>query len=75
MGPLSFAKPLDVFELVRDVEFNKFDTSYDRRITDVFKDNNVAVEDVDLKLGEMFFIIIVVSIQQLATGPAVVGLC
>ena len=55
MGPLSFAKPLDVFELVRDVEFNKFDTSYDRRITDVFKTNNVAVEDRGFEIGEISF--------------------
>ena len=55
MGPLSFAKPLDVFELVKDVEFNKFDTSYDRRITDVFKNNNVAVEDRGFEIGEISF--------------------
>ena len=55
MGPLSFAKPLDVFELVRDIEFNKFDTSYDRRITDVFKNNNVAVEDRGFEIGEISF--------------------
>ncbi len=55
MGPLSFAKPLSVFELVKDIEFNKFDTSYDRRIAEVFKANDVVVEDGPFELGEVSF--------------------
>ena len=55
MGPLSFAKPLSVFELVKDIEFNKFDTSYDRRITEVFKHKNVAVENGSFSIGEVSF--------------------
>ena len=55
MGPLSFAKPLAVLELVKDIEFNKFDTSYDRQIAEVFKANNVAVEAGAFDLGEVSF--------------------
>ncbi|MFL2687208.1 MAG: phytanoyl-CoA dioxygenase family protein [Alphaproteobacteria bacterium] len=55
MGPLSFAKPLGVFELVKNIEFNKFDTSYDRRVAEVFRVNNVAFEDGAFDIGEVSF--------------------
>lgn len=55
MGPLAFAKPLSVFELVEQVEFNKFNTSYDRQIAEIFKANNVAVEAGPFALGEVSF--------------------
>ena len=55
MGPLSFAKPLSVFELVKNIEFNKFDTSYDRRIGETFDKNNVVVEDGPFEIGEVSF--------------------
>ncbi|MEE2932100.1 MAG: phytanoyl-CoA dioxygenase family protein [Pseudomonadota bacterium] len=55
MGPLSFAKPLSVFEFVKDIEFNKFDTSYDKKINEVFKKKNVAVEDSAFDIGEVSF--------------------
>jgi hypothetical protein len=37
MGPLSFAKPLNVFNLVKNINFNKNDTSYDKKVTEIFK--------------------------------------
>ena len=55
MGPLAFAKPLKVFELVKDIEFNKFDTSYDKQIAEVFRSNNVAIEDGPFAMGEVSF--------------------
>jgi len=55
MGPLAFAKPLSIFELVKDIHFNKFDTSYDKQIAAVFKSNNVAVEDSPFAMGEVSF--------------------
>ena len=55
MGPLSFAKPLGVFELVKNIEFNRFDTSYDRRVAEVFRVNNVAFEDGAFDIGEVSF--------------------
>ena len=55
MGPLSFAKPLSVFELVEAIEFNKFDTSYDRQIAEVFKANDVVVEESPFEIGEVSF--------------------
>ena len=55
MGPLAFAKPLSIFELVKDIHFNKFDTSYDRQITTAFESNNVAVEDSPFAMGEVSF--------------------
>ena len=55
MGPLAFAKPLSIFDLVKDIHFNKFDTSYDKQIAAVFKSNNVAVEDSPFAMGEVSF--------------------
>ena len=55
MGPLAFAKPLSAFELVKDIDFNKFDTSYDRQVAEVFKLNNVAIEDGPFAMGEVSF--------------------
>ena len=55
MGPLAFAKPLKVFELVKDIEFNKFDTSYDKQIAQTFQSNNVAIEDGPFAMGEVSF--------------------
>ena len=55
MGPLTFAKPLDVYKLVRDVEFNEFDTSYDKKIIDIFKTQQVSVVEEPFELGEVSF--------------------
>ena len=55
MGPLAFAKPLGVFNLVKNIEFNKFDTSYDRQISGVFNANKVAIEDGAFDIGEVSF--------------------
>ena len=55
MGPLAFAKPLTVFELVKDIEFNKFDTSYDRQVAEAFAANDVTVEDGPFVVGEISF--------------------
>lgn len=55
MGPLAFAGPIDVWRLVAGVEFSKFDTSYDRRVSEIFRQHRVAVEDGPFALGEVSF--------------------
>lgn len=55
MGPLAFAKPIDVYKLVESIEFNKVDTSYDRRVADIFRQHDVAVEDGSFDIGEVSF--------------------
>ena len=55
MGPLASAKPLSVFELVKDVDFNKFNTSYDKQVSEAFMLNNVAIEDAPFEMGEVSF--------------------
>jgi hypothetical protein len=55
MGPLAFAKPLSVFELVKDVDFNKFNTSYDKQVAEAFLLNNVVIEDGPFEMGEVSF--------------------
>ena len=42
MGPLSFAYPLSVHELVKSVEFEKIGTGYDRGVSNIFSKNNVT---------------------------------
>jgi len=55
MGPLSFAKPLKVFELVQNIPFNKFDTSYDRKISQIFAENQVLIDESAFDVGEVSF--------------------
>ena len=55
MGPLSFAKPLNVFNLIKNINFNKNDTSYDKRVTEIFKSNNVAIDSKPFEMGEASF--------------------
>ena len=55
MGPLSFAYPLDVHELVNAVTFEKTGTGYDRGVSDVFLKNNVSVNETPFELGEVSF--------------------
>ncbi len=55
MGPLCFAWPIDVYKLVQGVAFNKFDTSYDRGVGEVFRRNAVAVDDGPFAAGEVSF--------------------
>ena len=55
MGPLSFAKPLSVFNLVKNISFNKNDTSYDKKVTEVFKANHVTIDSEPFEMGEVSF--------------------
>jgi hypothetical protein len=55
MGPLGFAKGMNVVELVEDIPFNKFDTSYDRRISARFHEQQVEVDASPFDLGEISF--------------------
>ncbi len=55
MGPLGFARGMDLYKLVEDVPFNKFDTSYDRRIIERFRTNGVSVDETPFELGEVSF--------------------
>ena len=55
MGPLAFAYPLDVHQLVDAVTFEKTGTGYDRGVADVFARNNVAVDETPFEIGEVSF--------------------
>lgn len=55
MGPLAFAYPLDVHQLVDDVVFEKSGTGYDRGITKLFSQHNVSVNETPFELGEVSF--------------------
>ena len=55
MGPLAFAYPLDVHELVNAVTFEKSGTGYDRGVAEVFARNNVAVDETPFDIGEVSF--------------------
>ena len=55
MGPLTFAKPLEIYRLVENIEFNEFDTSYDKKIIDIFKKEKVSIVEEPFELGEVSF--------------------
>ncbi len=55
MGPLGFAKGINICELVEDIPFNKFDTSYDRKIIERFRERGVQVDISPFDLGEISF--------------------
>ena len=55
MGPLSFAYPLSVHELVNAVTFEKTGTGYDRGVSEVFRKNGVTVNETPFELGEVSF--------------------
>lgn len=55
MGPLAFAYPLDVHELVDAVAFEKSTTSYDKNVAQVFAKNGVSVDESPFDLGEVSF--------------------
>ena len=55
MGPLMFAKPIEVYKLVKDIEFNESDTSYDKKISDIFKKQEVSIVEEPFELGEVSF--------------------
>jgi hypothetical protein len=55
MGPLTFAKPLNIFELVKNISFNKYDTSYDKKVAETFEKNNVEIDSEPFAMGEASF--------------------
>ena len=55
MGPLAFAAGMDTYKLIEGVDFNKFDTSYDRTVADIFRQNSVRVDESPFESGEVSF--------------------
>jgi len=55
MGPLAFAYPLSVHELVDAVTFEKSGTGYDRGVAEVFAKNGVRVDETPFEIGEVSF--------------------
>ncbi len=53
MGPLSFARGVDLHRLVDDVPFSTTDASYDRAVSRAFAEADVSVEDGPFELGEV----------------------
>ena len=55
MGPLAFARGADTWRVVEGVEFDKHGTSYDRGVSEAFRDTGVEVEDGPFAAGEVSF--------------------
>ena len=55
MGPLAFARGADTWRTAADVEFDKHGTSYDRGVSEAFRERAVAVEDGPFAAGEVSF--------------------
>ena len=68
MGPLSFAYPLDVHNLVNAVTFEKTGTGYDKGVSKVFKQNGVSVNETPFELGEVCLLYTSPSPRDLSTS-------
>jgi len=55
MGPLAFAYPRSVWELVDGVAFEKSSTSYDKNVAQLFRHHGVSVDETPFELGEVSF--------------------
>ncbi|MGI9307785.1 MAG: phytanoyl-CoA dioxygenase family protein [Gammaproteobacteria bacterium] len=55
MGPLAFAVGMDTYRLVEGEESSRFDTGYDRAVSEVFAAHGVEVDDGPFELGEISF--------------------
>jgi len=55
MGPLAFAVGMETCRLVEAVQSSRFDTSYDRTVSNIFAEQDVAVDDGPFALGEISF--------------------
>ena len=55
MGPLAFAVGMETYRLVESVQSSRFDTSYDRTVSDIFTEQGVSVDDGPFELGEISF--------------------
>lgn len=55
MGPLAFAVGMSTYKLVEALANSRFDTSYDRAISEVFAEQGVVVDDGPFALGEVSF--------------------
>lgn len=55
MGPLSFAYPIDIHQIVNKVKFEKTGTGYDRGVSEIFSQNRVSINETPFELGEVSF--------------------
>ncbi|MBM7068998.1 phytanoyl-CoA dioxygenase family protein [Actibacterium sp. 188UL27-1] len=55
MGPLAFAYPRSIWELVDNVAFEKSSTSYDKNVAKLFASHQVAVDETPFEMGEVSF--------------------
>ena len=55
MGPLAFAVGMETYRLVESVPCSRFDTSYDRTVSNIFAEQGVDVDDGPFALGEISF--------------------
>ncbi|MEO1170484.1 MAG: phytanoyl-CoA dioxygenase family protein, partial [Myxococcota bacterium] len=55
MGPLAFAKGMDLYRHVERIAFNKHDTSYDGTIRELLRSLNAQIDDTEFALGEVSF--------------------
>ncbi len=54
-GPLAFARGIEAWRLVADLEFSKFDDSYDRGIAEALARADVCVDDGGFDFGTVSF--------------------
>ena len=55
MGPLAFGRGADTWRLAAGIPFDKHGTTYDRAVSEAFRDAGIAVEDGPFAAGEVSF--------------------
>ncbi|MEM1346341.1 MAG: phytanoyl-CoA dioxygenase family protein [Pseudomonadota bacterium] len=55
MGPLAFAGPIDIYKLVESLEFDKHGTGYDAKVSQLFRERGVGVDESAFEVGEVSF--------------------
>lgn len=55
MGPLAFAYPIGIWQLVNGVTFEKSTTAYDNGVTEIFAREKVQVNETPFEIGEVSF--------------------
>jgi len=55
MGPLTFARGIDAYRAVRDLDFDKFGTGYDAAVIETLRTRGIAIEPIPYDLGSLTF--------------------
>ncbi|MEQ9551817.1 MAG: phytanoyl-CoA dioxygenase family protein [Coleofasciculus sp. G3-WIS-01] len=55
MGPLEFAKGMEIYKLVQEIPFDKFCQGHDRALSEMFQARGIVIDREPFQLGEISF--------------------